>query len=340
MCQETTPFSPQQEEAGRTRKLQKQPPVQETVQQFTQTEDQLQRDGVNVDRSSTEGEAHRGSQPQAPSSHNTPQSTRYRKSFKQRGEPLENILEETSLSQDDAEKYDRESQTLKRTASTASEASFRSSGYFSNPRTSVLRLSQVSAGGSTAENDDYCQEEDVALLESIDKQTHRDSTEDEGISIHHTNELRVDTSDSSGTESSSPPLSPTRSDVAPAEEDDDLPPVRRLRSNQMSTPSHMRRQPKGINVYSDLSPEHGEMRRRSSSLPTTSRTSYVQAQNAAVAMPGIGSQSPLSHSSSTSLDSDTTYGSQQSIASTTSGTLVNQLILKCLIIGKMHNLSS
>ena len=340
VCQETTPFSPQQEAARG--KLQKQPPVQESMQQTLYiAEDQLQRDSADIDRSSTEGEAHRQSQPQAASSHNTPQSTRYRKSFKQYGELLENILEETSLSQDD-EKHNlgTESQTLKRTSSTASEASFRSSGYYSNPRASVLRLSQVSTGESIAENDDDYQEEDVGLLEPI-KQTHRDSTEDEGIStgIHHTSEFRVESGDSSGTESSSSASSPSRGDIAPvlnfvAEEHDDLPPVRRLRSNQMSTPSHMRRLPKRIDMYSDLSPEHSDMRRRSSSLPTTSRTSYVQAQNASVLMQGIDPQSPPSHSSSTSLDSDTTYGSQQSIASTTSGTL---LLIHCLIIGEMHN---
>lgn len=334
VCQETAP--PQQEAAGV--KLQKQAPVQET-QLFTQTplhftEDDLHHDYAGEDRSSTEREAHRVAQPQAVSCRNTLQSSRYsatRKSLKQRREQLENILEETSLSQDD-DRRKLETGSLKRTdstVSTTSHDSFRSSGYYSNPR-----ASQVSTGESIAENDDDYQEKEGAWLGPV-KQTRRDSMEDEGVemNIHHKNESRVESCESSGTESSSPASSPSRSgDEASAFADqDDLPPVPRERCNQMSgTPSHKRRLPKrnDMYMYSDLSPEHGEMRGRSSSLPN--RASYLQAQTVAVVMPCIGPQSPPSHSSSTSLDSETTYGSPsekssmngslQSLASATSGT--------------------
>ena len=329
VCQETSSvtggFSPQEESAAQGGG--KQPPVQET-QRFTQTQlqlrnftpDELHRDCADKDRSSTEGEGQREVQPQAisPLSHNILQSaSRYgsmtrKSSSKSRERPLENILEETSLSQDE-NRYELMTGSLKRTdstVSTTSHDSFRSSGYYSNPRASVLRLSQVSNGESIAENED--------------------SVEDEGVVMgtHQMNESRVVNGyESSGTESSSPASSPSRSaDEAPALADqDDLPPVPRERCNQMSsTPNHKRWQTKR---NCDLSPEHSEMRGRSSSLPN--RASYLQAQSVAVAMPSIGLQSPLSHSSSTSLDSETTYGSQsekssingslQSIASTASG---------------------
>ena len=336
VCQETA--SPQQEAAGG--RLQKQAPIQETqqlVQMPDLAEDKLHRDSAGEDRSSTGGEAQREDQPQAVSCRNTLHSSRYsmtRKSLKQRRELLENIQEEISPSQDD-EKCNSGTGSLKRTASTASTVShdsLRSSGYYSNPRTSILRLSTAE---SFAENDDD-QEEDGALLGPV-KQTHRDGMKDEGVvmNIHHMSDFRDESCESSGTESSSPPSSPSKIDEMAelaAEEQDDLQPILRERCNQMScTPSHKRRLPKQNNIlHSDhLSPEHSEMRRRSSSLPTTTRTSYVQAQKAAVCMPGIGPQSPLSHSSSTSLDSETTFGSpseqssmngsQLSLASASSG---------------------
>ena len=353
VCQETSSvtggFSPQEESAAQ--RGGKQPPVQET-QRFTQaqlqlrdfTPDELHCDYADKDRSSTEGEGQRETHPQAvsPVSRNTLQSSRYgnmsRKSLsKSRERPLENILEETSLSQDDIRHGFRSENNLKRTDSTASHDSLRSSGYFSNPRTSVLRLSTAD---SFAEIND---EEDSTSIGPV-KQTHADNL-DEGVvmNFHLTSDFRADSPESSGTDSSSPPSSPSKSDqtaatvllAAEEEQVDDLHPIPRRRCNQM-TPTHKRRQlPKHDDVlFSDLSPEHGEMRRRSSSLPTTTRTSYVQAQKAGVLMPDI--TGPQSHSSSTSLDSETTYGSpseqssmngsQLSLASATSGKYVINLL--------------
>ena len=349
VCQETScgagcSFSPQQESAQGGK--QQPPPAQET-QHSTQTPQQLQCDFTQdelhrdfcagKDRSSTNGEAtHREAQPQAVSNHSTlPSSTRYsmsRKNSKQRRErQLENIQEEMSPSLDGNKRISGTG-SLKRTASTASTVSH-DSAYYSNPRTSVLRLSTAdSFRDSFAENADDDQEGASGFLGPI-KQAHGDSVEDEGVvmSIHQTSNFCIDSRESSSTDSSSPPSSPSKIDetaLLSAADEDDLKPILRGRCNQMTgTPSRKRRMlPKQNDVLcSDFSLEQGDMRRRSSSLP--SRTSYVQAQNAAVRMPGL--QSPVSHSSSTSLDSETTYGSpseqssmngsQLSLASATSG---------------------
>ena len=330
VCQETGPFTPQP--GG---KLQKQPPVQET-QQFAQTphsvEDQLQQDSAVIDRSSTEGEACHRDQPQAVSC-NTLQSSRHpaRMGVKQLREQLENIQEE-SLSQED-DKHD--SGSLKRSASTVSHDSIRSSGYFSNPRFSDLRISQVSIGESISEND--LEEQDGAVLGSI-KQTRGDGLKDEGVvmKIDHTSEF-LESCESTGAEPSSSKTSsssrsqaPSKSEEVAASKTQDglLEPVSRPRLFQVSySPSHKIRQQKQND--NDLSPEHSQIRRRSRSLPTTSRIEHLR--NAALQLPppGINLQYSMSNSSSTSLDSETTYGSpseqssmtgsQLSIASTISG---------------------
>ena len=350
VCQETGGSSPQQESAGAGGRQPPPPPVQETQLSSSQTplrrssaaQDELDRDCANKeDMSLTGGEAQREAQPQALPNHSTLQSSRYsatRKSLKQRRErrdPLEKIQEETSPLLDHGDKCSPGEGILKRTPSTASTISHdssRSSGYYSNPdpRTSYLRLSTAD---SIAENDYYDQEaEDGA---SKLKQTCRDSMEDEGVVTDHSSKLRAESPESSGTESSSPPSSPSKSDgtttLAAAEEHDNLQPILRRRCNQM-TPTHKRRQlPKQTDVlYDDFLPEDGEMRRRSSSLPTTTRTRCVKAQqNATMHMHSITGQHSQSHSSSTSLDSETTYGSpseqssmdgsQLSIASAASG---------------------
>ena len=334
MCQETAPgpgFSLRQESAQGG----KQAPVQET-QLFSQmphfAKDELHCDcATGKDRSSIGGEPHREAQPQA-LSHSTLQSSQHimvRMGVKQRGE-LENILEE-SLSQED-DKHVHDSGSLKRSASTVSHDSIRSSGYFSNPRLSDLRISQVSIGESIAEND--LEEADGNVLGSI-KQAQRDNTQDEGVvmKIDHTSEF-LESCETSGAEmSSSNTLSPSHSqspckneEVAASEDQDGLlEPVSRPRLFQLSCSSgHKIRQLKQTD--SDLSPEHSEIRRRSRSLPTTSRIELLR--NDALA-PSIHLHYPPSNSSSTSLDSDTTYGSpseqssmtgsQLSIASTISG---------------------
>lgn len=332
MCQETAPgpgFSLQQEATAQGGKQQKQAPVQET-QQFSQmphlAKDELDRDSAGKDRSSTGGEAHREAQPQAASSCNTSRHM-VRMGVKQLRE-LENIFEE-SLSQED-DKHD--SGSLKRSASTVSHDSIRSSGYFSNPRFSDLRISQVSIGESIAEND--LEEPDGTLLGSI-KQAQGDNAEDEGVvmKIDHTSEF-LESCETTGAEmSSSNALSPSHSQTpnknkeVPALKDQDglLEPVSRPRLFQVSySPSHKIRQLKQTN--GDLSPEHIEIRRRSRSLPTTSRFELLR--NDALP-PSIHLYYPPSNSSSMSLDSDTTYGSpseqssmtgsQLSIASTISG---------------------
>ena len=332
MCQETAPcpdFSLQQE-AAQGGKRQKQAPVQET-QQCSQmprfAKDELHRDCAGEDRSSTGGEAQREAQPQATSSRNTSRHM-VRMGVKQCGE-LENILEE-NLSQED-EKHD--SGSLKRSASTVSHDSIRSSGYFSNPRFSDLRISQVSIGESIAEND--LEEPDGAALLGSIKQAQRDNTEDEGVvmKIDHTNEFLESCVTTGAEMSSSNALSPSHSQTpnkneeVPASKDQDglLEPVSRPRLFQVSySPSHKIRQLKQTD--SDLSPEHIEIRRRSRSLPTTSRIELLC--NDALP-PSIHLHYPLSNSSSTSFDSDTTFGSpseqgsmtgsQLSIASTISG---------------------
>ena len=323
VCQETTleasGFSPQQESAGARGRQPPPPPVQETQPSGSQTplrrssaaQDELDRDCANKEvssRSSTGGEAQREAQPQALPNQNTLQSSRYvtRKSLKQqrgRRDLLENIQEEMSPLLDGDKCHSGGVGNLKRTPSTASTVSHdssRSSGYYSNPRTSYLRLSTAD---SIAENDDY----DGPL-----NQTRRDSVEDEGVVMDHSSKFRAESPESSGTESSSPPSSPSKSDettILATKEQDDLQPILRGRCNQI-TPTHKRRQlPKQTDVlYDDFSSENGEMRRRSSSLPTTTRTRCVKAQP--MHMHGVTSPHSQSHSSSTSLDSETTYGSQ------------------------------
>ncbi len=373
VCQETAPgaggLSPQQESAvtvGRQH-----PPVQETVQQSAQTPlrsaqdelDESDRDCTDKDRSSTEGEAQREVQPQALPNHSTVQSSRYnvtRKSLKQRGgeRPLENIQEETSpLLDGDMKRSTGKEGSLKRTASTAStvsQYSSRSSGYYSNPRTSILRLSTAD---SFTENEDcdLQEEEDGASKFGSLKQTHRDSVEDEGVvtDVHHSSNFRAESPESSGSDSSSPPSSPSKSDqttkmLAAEEEQHDLQPVLRERCHQMTgTPIRKRRQlPKQSDaLYDDFLPEDGEMRRRSSSLPTTTRARCVIAQNAPTMMHmhGVASPHSQSHSSSTSLESETTYGSpseqssvngsQLSLASAASG---KWLICLTLLPDSLH----
>ena len=336
MCQETAPvdgsFSPQQEAAAGG----KQPPVQET-QQFSQmphnfVKDDLHRDcaGDHEDRSSTDGEVRREAQPQALSASTLqlPPRQMARKGVKQCGE-LENILEE-SLSQED-NKHD--SGSLKRSASTVSHDSIRSSGYFSNPRYSELRISQVSISDSTAENGP--EESDGTLLGSI-KQACGDGTEDEGVvmKLDHTNEF-LESCESTGAElsSSNAPWSPSHSQApckneemaASTNEDDQLlEPVSRPRLFQIThSPSHKKGQLKSSD--DDLVPEHYVTRRRSHSLPTTSRIEHLCSAALQLPSPSSSLQYPPSHSSSMSLDSDTTSeqssmtGSQLSITSTISG---------------------
>ena len=339
MCQETGGSSPQQESAGAGGR--QPPPVQETqpssqtpLQRSSAAQDELDRDCADrEDMSLTGGEAQREAQPQALPNHSTLQSSRYRKSLKQRREhPLEKIQEEMNPLLDGDKCSSGEAGILKRTPSTASTISHdssRSSGYYSNPdpRTSYLRLSTAD---SIAENDYYDEEaEDGA---SKLKQTRRDSMEDEGMVTDHSTRLRAESPESSGTESSSPPSSPSKSDgttiLAAAEEQDDLQPMLRERcSNQIRKRKQL---PKQTDIFDDFSSENGEMRRRSSSLPTTTRASCVKAQhNAAMYIHGVIGPHSQSHSSSTSLDSETTYGSpseqssvdgsQLSIASAASG---------------------
>ena len=363
MCQETAPAtvggsSPQQESPG-AGKLQKQaPPVQET-QQFCQTlqlpaKDEVHRDsgaGDREDRSSTEGEVccNREVQPRAPSASNTPQQssrqnliTVARKGVKQCGE-LENILEE-SLSQED-DKNDSAG-SLKRSASTVSHDSMRSSGYYSNPRLSDLRISQVSICESIAERDPDESDGTGAMLGSIKQACGDGTAEDEGVvmKIDHTSEF-LESCESTEAELSGSnvgPQSPSHSlqasckkeeEVAAAlnNQDDLLGPVSRPRLFQMSySPSHKIKQLKQTD--GDLSPEHTEIRRRSHSLPTTtSNTEHLR--NAALQLiPPISSlQYPApSHSSSTSLDSDTTYGSASEQSSMTG----SQLSISSSISGK------
>ena len=366
VCQETAPAtaggsSPQQESPGAEKLREQTPPVQETQQFYRMphlAKDEVHHDcaGDREDRSLTEGEVCRDRevQPRALSASTTPQqSSRHnqimaRKGVKQCGE-LENILEE-SLSQED-EKNDSAG-SLKRSNS------IRSSGYFSNPRLSDLRISQVSICESIAERDPEESDGTGTLLGPI-KQAHGDSTaEDEGVvmKIDHTSEF-LESCESTKAElcSSNAPRSPSHSlqasckkeeEVAAAlnNHDDLLEPVPRPRLFQMSySPSHKIRQLKLTD--GDLSPEHTEIRRRSSSLPTTtSRTEHLR--NIALQLPPPTStlRYPApSHSSSTSLDSDTTYGStseqssmtgsQLSISSTISGKwLVFLQILICIIL--------
>ena len=334
VCQETIPFVSQQEAAASNLShsgelpVKRRIPVQETEQfaQMQHAEDEVNRDCTVKDMSSTEGEIRREPQPVArntlpPSRHTTGKGTRQRE--------LENIPEE-SLSQEE----DRpDSGSLKRTSSTASEASFRSSGYYSNPRASDLRLSQLSLQFESVPETEN-EEQDSTSLSSI-KQA-RNTEEDEGVvmNIDHTNEF-LDSHEGTEAESSSTAPSPSRSssksvEEAAAEADmedqgDSLLPVSRLRCFQVSrTPSHKKKQPWNNN---DLLAEDSEMRRRSRSLPSTSRIDYLR--NAPLSTLSSSPRSPLSNSSSTSLDSETTIesqseqssmtGSQLSIASATSG---------------------
>ena len=364
VCQETAPAtggsSPQQESPG-AGKLQKQaPPVQET-QQFCQMPQLPAEDEVPVhrdcagdceDKSSTEGEVccDREVQPRAPSASNTPQQssrqnliTVTRKGVKQCGE-LENILEE-SLSQED-DKNDSTG-SLKRSASTVSHDSLRSSGYYSNPRLSDLRISQVSICESIAERDPEESDGTGTMLGPI-KQARDDGTaEDEGVvmKIDHTSEF-LESCESTEAELSGSnvgPRSPSHSLQAPCKkeeevaaalnnQDDLLGPVPRPRLFQVSySPSHKIRQLKQTD--GDLSPQHTEIRGRSSSLPTTT-SSTEHLRNAVLQLiPGpISSlQYPApSHSSSTSLDSDTTYGSASEQSSMTG----SQLSISSSISGK------
>ena len=318
--QETAPatggVSPQQESTGAGAGRRQHPPAQETQLSSSQTplwrssaaQDELDRDCADKeDMSLTGGEARREAQPQALPNHSTLQSSRYnaiRKSFRHKC----SIGEVGNLKQ------------MPSTISTISHRSSLSSGYYSYShtsyrcsfaaRTSYLRLSTAD---SIAENDNYDQEEeyDVSKLGPM-KQTRRDSVEDEGVVIYHLSKLRAESLESSGTESSSPLSSPSKSDgttsLAAAKEQDDLQPMLRERcGNQI----HKRKQlPKQTDIFAH---EIGEMRRRSSSLPTTTRASCVKAQqNAAMNMHSATGPHSQSHSSSTSLDSETTYGSEQS----------------------------
>ena len=363
VCQETAPAtggsSPQQESPG-AGKLQKQaPPVQET-QQFCQTlqlpaEDEVHRDsaGDREDRSSTEGDVccDREVQPRALSASNTPQQssrqnliTVARKGVKQCGE-LENILEE-NLSQED-DKNDS-SGSLKRSASTVSHDSLRSSGYYSNPRLSDLRISQVSICESIAERNPEESDGTGTMLGSI-KQVRGDGTaEDEGVvmKIDHTSEF-LESCESTEAELSGSnvgPRSPSHSLQAPCKkeeevaaalnnQDDLLGPVSRPRLFQVNySPSHKIKQLKQTD--GDLSPQHTEIRGRSSSLPTPTSSSTEHLRNAVLQLiPGPISSLRYpapSHSSSTSLDSDTTYGSASEQSSMTG----SQLSISSSISGK------
>ena len=207
MYQKTVPatvitFSPQQESAGAGAAGRQHPPVQTfgsqtPMQQSSAAQDELDHGRANKEvfsRSSTGGEVRCEAQPQSLPSHSTLQLFRYnatRKSLKQcreRRDPLEKIQEETSPLLDHGDKCSSGGAgSLRQTpsiASTISHISSRSSGYYSNPCISYLRLSTAD---SIAENDYYYQEaEDGA---SKLKQTHRDSVEDEGVVTDHSSKL-------------------------------------------------------------------------------------------------------------------------------------------------------
>jgi hypothetical protein len=244
---------------------------------------------------------------------------------------LENILEE-SLSQED-DKHDSTG-SLKRSPSTVSHDSLRSSGYFSNPRNSDLRISQVSICESIAEREAEEERDGNGTSLGSIKQARGDSTaEDEGVvmKIDHTNEF-LESYESTETElsGSNVPRSPSHSQAPGKKEDevaatsndrdDRLEPVARPRLFQVSySPSHKMRQLKQND--GDFSPEHTEIRRRSSSLPTNSRIEHLRNIALQLPPPSSGLQYPPSHSSSTSLDSDTTYGSPSEQSSMTGSQL-------------------
>ena len=261
---------------------------------------------------------HREAQPQALPNRSTLRSFRHsatRKSLKQRREcPLVKVQEETSPLLDGDKCSSGGAGNLVASIFTISHESFQSSGYYSNPCTSYLRLSTAD---SITENDNYDQEaEDGA---SKLKQILRDSVEDEGVVTDHSSKLRAESPESSGTESSSPPSSPSKSDgttvLAAAEEQGDLIQLIHVHSERCNQIGKRRQLPKQT-----------ELRRRSSSLPATTHARYVKAQQNMYSVNWPHSQS---HSSSISLDSETTYGSpseqgsmdgsQLSIASAASG---------------------
>lgn len=242
-----------------------------------------------VDKSSTY-EAMREPQPQAVNH----QSLRFPGKHVQ--EYMEKIPEENSGSRN-REKYD----SLKRTLSTASEA--RSSGYYSNPRGSELRFSQLSITESNAEQADKGR----TLLTSI-KQTNCE--EDEGLmmEIDQTHEFVNSLGEQNGTMETN--------SFAPNDnggEESEF----RPRCYQLSTvsPSGLRNPLKVIG--GELQPGN---RIRSKSLPNSSRHLHNVALHSTIAPPF-----PSSNSSCTSLDSETTSeassiaGSQLSIASASSG---------------------
>ena len=268
-------------------------PIEET-QYFTRDldagVDQLDHDCV--DRSATQGPM---LEAQPVATLNSPQCLRRvgKNSRLRDGEYLEKIPEE-GMSQGE-EKHD----TLKRTSSTASEA--RSSGYFSNPRSSNPRLSQLSIPESVVETD----EQDTASLRSIQQ---RNCDEDEGlaIDISCTDDF-IDNLGSGGVESEysslgsvePSPAEPTANGVR----EDSVFPYPRPRCYQMTSASSRAKHSKD----NELAPTQNEFRGRSKSLPNSSRHLHSTALHSTTC--------PSSSSSSTSLDSETTNGSPSEVSS-------------------------
>ena len=254
------------------------------------------------DRSSTEGLA-REVQPVA--ENGDLQCSRHAGISKTTREYMEKIPEE-SLSQEE-EKHDHD--PLKRTSSTASEA--RSSGYFSDQRSSNPRLSQLSIPESVAEGD----EKDRVSRCSIRQSNIED---DEGLmmDIRHTDDF-IDTLDTSTAVQSYSPGHNHGNDCSLAES------AFRPRCYQVS-PSHTKK-PNKVSS-GDLQPES---RVRSHSLPSSSRHLHAAALHSTVSFsPQMSSSNSTSR---TSLDSNTTSGSsnegssmtgsQLSLASANSGEL-------------------
>lgn len=228
-------------------------------------------------------------------------------------EYMEKIPEENLMSHNE-ERCDY----LKRSSSTASEA--RSSGYFSNPRGSELRFSQL----SITESSDEQAEKGRTLLTSI-KQTNCEVDEGLMLEIDQTHEfvnsLEKDENEVTQNETVETNFF-TRNDDAGEETEF------RPRCYQLTvSPSHAR-SPLKMNG-SELQPEN---RIRSKSLPNSSRHLHNVALHSTISPPF-----PSSNSSCTSLDSETTNGSpseassfagsQLSLASANSGKCPRCMVL-------------
>lgn len=279
MCEE--PCVEKQEAYSSTASMPQLPPVQET-KRFSQTP-------IEEDKSSTQGALCREAQPVA--ENGSSPCSRSTDGKAARTEYMEKIPEEIALQEDEKQNL------LKRTSSTASEA--RSSGYFSNPRSSNPRISQLSIPESVTEYE----ERDNLSLASI-RQSNCD--EDEGLmmDISHTEDF-VSSLEKKGDSNSTETPSPSDEISSSAES------AFRPRCYQMSaTPNHKKLANKVFtNTTTDLPPEN---RCRSKSLPSNSRHLHNNA---------LHSIAPLFNSSSTSLDSETTAGSPSEVSSTSGSQL-------------------